>query len=91
MNGWYLLDPECTVKISFANGGDIPLFINSIPSIIDLDTAEGIDRKRQMQQLVKILVQKLPLDKNNDLVFATEKKVGWINIFKNYNLHCYET
>ena len=73
MNGWYLLDPECTVKISFANGGDIPLFINSIPSIIDLDTAEGIDRKRQMQQLVKILVQKLPLDKNNDLVFDVDE------------------
>ena len=30
-------------------------------------------------------------EQNNDLVFATEKKVGWINIFKNYNLQCYET
>ena len=29
-------------------------------------------------------------EQSNDLVFATEKKVGWINIFKN-NLQCYET
>lgn len=72
-NGWYLLDPECSIKISFANGNDTPLFINSIPAIIDLDIAEGIDRKRQMQQLVKILIQKLPLDKNNDLVFDPDE------------------
>lgn len=49
------------------------MFINSIPAIIDLDIAEGIDRKRQMQQLVKILIQKLPLDKNNDLVFDPDE------------------
>lgn len=74
-NGWYLLDTTATVKFSFANSSnaDIPLFINSIPAIIDLDTAEGIDRKRQMQQLIKILVQKLPLDKNNDLVFDVDE------------------
>lgn len=29
-------------------------------------------------------------EQKHDLVFATEKKVGWINIFKNYNAQCYE-
>lgn len=35
---WYLLDPSYTVKFSFDNG-DIPLFINAIPAILDLDAA----------------------------------------------------
>lgn len=29
-------------------------------------------------------------EQKHDLVFATEKKVGWINIFKNYNARCYK-
>lgn len=37
-DGWYLLDHANTVKFNF-NGSDIPLFINAIPSIIDLDAA----------------------------------------------------
>jgi hypothetical protein len=51
-NGWYLLDPEKTVKFSFNNGGngaaDIPLFINAIPAILDLDAAQDLDRRKQM-------------------------------------------
>ena len=42
-NGWYMLDPANTVKFSFPNGGngaaDLPLFINVIPAILDLDAA----------------------------------------------------
>jgi hypothetical protein len=51
-NGWWLLDPEKTVKFSFNNGGngaaDIPLFINAIPAILDLDAAQDLDRRKQM-------------------------------------------
>ena len=43
--GWYLLDPENTVKFNF-NGSDIPLFVNSIPSILDLDAAQDLDRRK---------------------------------------------
>ena len=42
-SGWWMLEPQNTVKFSFANGGngaaDIPLFINAIPAILDLDAA----------------------------------------------------
>jgi hypothetical protein len=59
-SGWYLLDPEKTVKFSFNNGGngaaDIPLFINAIPAILDLDAAQDLDRRKQMQKLLKIVV-----------------------------------
>jgi hypothetical protein len=53
--GWYLLDPECAIKFSF-NNGDTPWFINAVPAIIDLDTAQELDRRKQVQKLVKILI-----------------------------------
>lgn len=65
---WYLLDTESTVKFSFSNG-DLPLFVNAIPAMLDLDAAQDLDRKKQMQKLLKIIVQKLPRDKNGDLIF----------------------
>lgn len=69
---WYLLDPSCTIKFNF-NNGDIPLFVNSIPAILDLEAAQELDRKKQMQKLLKIVVQKLPLDKNGDLIFDVDE------------------
>ena len=42
-SGWWMLEPQKTVKFSLSNGGngaiDIPLFINAIPAILDLDAA----------------------------------------------------
>jgi hypothetical protein len=70
--GWYLLDPENTVKFSFYNN-DIPLFVNSIPYLLDLDAAQDLDRRKQMQKLLKIVVQKLPVDKNGDLIFDVDE------------------
>lgn len=71
-SGWYTLDPGCAVKFAFANG-DQPIFINAIPAILDLDLAQDIDRRKQMQQLQKIVVQQLPLDKNGDLIFDVDE------------------
>ena len=42
---WYLLEPARTIKFSFYNG-DVPLFANAIPSIIDLENAQELDRKK---------------------------------------------
>ena len=76
-SGWWQLDPDKTVKFSFPNGGngaaDLPLFINVIPAILDLDAAQDLDRRKQMQKLLKIVVQKLPLDKNGDLIFDVDE------------------
>lgn len=71
-SGWYLLDPEYAVKFNFKDS-DIPIFVSSIPAIIDLDAAQDLDRKKQMQKLLKILIQKLPLDKNGDLIFDVDE------------------
>ena len=71
-SGWYLLDPNSTIKFNI-NNSDIPIFINALPAIIDLDAAQELDRKKQMQKLLKILVQKLPMDKNGDLIFDVDE------------------
>lgn len=70
--GWYLLDPDLTIKFNL-NGSDFPILSNAIPSIIDLDEAQDLDRKKTMQKLLKIIIQKLPLDKNGDLIFDVEE------------------
>ena len=71
-NGWYLLNPEMTVKFT-ANGEDYPAFISVIPLIIDLDEAQALDKKKTMQRLLKIVVQKMPLDKNGELIFDVDE------------------
>lgn len=70
--GWYPLDPEYSVM--FTNSGEqIPLFISTIPYLIDLDMAQDMDRRRMAQKLVKIIIQQMPLDKNGDLVFDLDE------------------
>lgn len=71
-NGWYLLDPKMTVKFT-ANGEDYPAFISVIPLILDLDEAQALDRKKTLQRLLKIVVQKMPLDKNGELIFDVDE------------------
>lgn len=70
---WYLLDPVAAFKFSLMGLNGLPLFVNAVPSIIDLDLTQGIDRQRQLQQLLKIIVQLLPLDKNGDLIFDIDE------------------
>ena len=71
-SGWYLLDPESTIKFNF-NDSDIPMFVNAIPALLDLDAAQDLDRRKQMQKLLKIIIQKLPMDKNGDLIFDIDE------------------
>ena len=70
--GWYLLDPEHTVKFNF-NNSDFPIFASVIPAIIDLNEAQELDKKKMLQQLLKIIIQKLPIDKNGDLIFDVDE------------------
>lgn len=70
--GWYLLDTTQAFKFN-VNGEDVPIFSSVIPAIIDLDMAQELDRKKTAQQLLKIIIQKLPTDKNGDLIFDVEE------------------
>lgn len=69
---WYPLDPEVSIRLSL-NDSSFPPLVGVIPSIIDLDQAQELDRQKTMQQLLKIIVQKLPLDKNGYLVFDVDE------------------
>ena len=71
-SGWYLLDINSTIKFNM-NGEDYPAFISVIPAIIDLDNAQALDRKKMQQKLLKIIIQKMPLDKNGDLIFDVDE------------------
>ena len=70
--GWYLLPVGTVIKFSL-NEEDFPPFISVIPAIIDLDEAQDLDRKKMQQQLLKIIIQKMPVDKNGDLVFDVDE------------------
>ena len=71
-SGWYLLDIKNVIKFNI-NGEDFPAFISVIPAIVDLDTAQELDRKKMAQKLLKIIIQKMPLDKNGDLIFDVDE------------------
>ena len=45
--GWYLLDPKYAFKFNF-NNGVIPIFVNAIPYLLDLEAAQALDRRKQM-------------------------------------------
>lgn len=69
-SGWFLLDPEKTVKFNLSDS-DAPLFISVIPALMDLDDAQDMDKEKMRQQILKIIIQQMPIDKNGDLVFDT--------------------
>ena len=69
---WVVLDPDYSMYYTFSNS-HIPFFVATIPAILDLEKAKQLDMTKTMQQLLKIIVQKLPLDKNNELIFDTDE------------------
>lgn len=71
-SGWYLLDSNNAFKMNI-NGTDYPILANAIPAILDLDAAQDLDRQKTMQKLLKVIIQKLPLDKNGDLIFDIDE------------------
>lgn len=66
--GWFVLDSTCAIKFNL-NGSDFPLFIAVIPKLLDLEDAQDLDKKRMAQQLLRLVIQEMPLDKNFEPVF----------------------
>lgn len=69
---WFLLDLNLAMRFSFTDK-EIPIFAPVIPAIIKLEQAKEIDMKKSVQELLKIVIQKLPLDKNYEMVFDMEE------------------
>ena len=70
--GWFALDADCAVKFNLM-GTDVPLFISIIPKLIDLEDAQDLDQKKMEQQLIRLIIQEMPVDKNGDLVFDVDE------------------
>lgn len=70
--GWFALDADCAIKFNLM-GTDTPLFISIIPKLLDLEDAQELDQKKMEQQLIRLIIQELPIDKNGDLVFDVDE------------------
>lgn len=70
--GWVLLDPDKTVKFNIGSS-DFPIFASVIPHLMDLETAQAIDNKKMEQQILKIIIQKFPMGKNDDPIFDVDQ------------------
>lgn len=69
---WFLCDPELSVRFCLS-GNECPIFIAAIPAILDLEEAKEVDKKKMLQELLKIVIQKMPFDKNGELIFDVEE------------------
>ena len=69
---WFICDTNFAMKFSLTDN-DVPLFVAVIPTILNLDEAKQLDLKKTTQELLKIIIQKMPLDKNGDLIFDIEE------------------
>ena len=54
-------------------GSDAPLFVPVIPAILDLEDAKQLDKDKMEQELLKIIIQQMPIDKNGDLIFDVQE------------------
>ncbi len=80
--GWVLLNPEFAVKFNL-HGNDLPMFCDVVPHLIDLEEAQAIDKQKMLQQILKILIQQFPLDKNYQLVFDIDEMNAFHNMAVN--------
>lgn len=75
---WFLCDTDFAMKYSITDN-DVPLFAAVIPTILNLDEAKQLDLKKTTQELLKIIIQKMPLDKNGELIFDIEESLDMHN------------
>lgn len=65
---------DCKKAVKFnLSSSDIPTFISVIPKLMDLNDMQELDKKKMEQQILRILIQKFPIDKNGDLIFDTDE------------------
>ncbi len=81
---WIFIPSEMSICFPFYGG--MPAFLNVIPSTINYDDAVEIERERDLEEIRKIIVQKVPHTTNGDLVFepdeAEEMHRGAVNMMK---------
>ena len=69
---WIQLDPDYATVFRM-NETERPFFISVIPDIIDLANRKDSEDQKDLQELYKMLVQKMPIKKDGELVFDIDE------------------
>lgn len=68
---WLLIPSDIGICFKFFDGR--PLFINVIPATIQYDEAVGIERERDLEEIRKIVVQKVPHNSANEFLLEPDE------------------
>lgn len=68
---WIIIPPEFSVSFSFFDGR--PLLLNIIPATIKYDTAVDTEIERNLEEIRKIIVQKVPHLQDGRLLFEPDE------------------
>ena len=71
---WVKVPSELGVCFSFTEDG-APLFLSTIPATIQYDEAVDTERERDLDEIRKILIQKIPHLQDGSLLFEPEEAV----------------
>ena len=69
---WVKLPTDIGVCFSFFDNGR-PIFLNVIPATIEYDGAVDTERERELEEIRKIIVQKIPHNNEGDLLFEPDE------------------
>lgn len=82
---WVVLDSEGSICFPFFDGA--PFFLSIIPETIKYDKALETNRERDLEEIKKVIVQKIPHLTDGRLLFepeeAQEMHAGAVNMMKN--------
>lgn len=83
---WFVVPPEYGVAFYYQEQSK-PLFISMIPTIANLEEYRSLEKQLDKQELERILVQKIPIDKEGNFILsipeAGELHRGIVNMLKN--------
>ena len=68
---WYTFEPGIGIHFNLCE--ERPFMLNVIPAIIDLNEYREIEKAKDKQVLKKVLVQKMPITNDGELVFEPEE------------------
>ena len=86
-NGWITI--PSSIGVCFCSYGDetAPMFLNTIPRCIDYEEAIETEKERELEEIRKIIVQKIPHLNEGELLFepeeAAEIHAGTVEMMKN--------
>ena len=73
-SGWVTIPADIGICFPFFEDGR-PLFLNVIPATIQYDDAVDTERERELEEIRKIIVQKIPHLNDGQLLFEPEEAV----------------